>query len=41
VIETYDKSIAINANDGSDAKTAPQKLSPRVIADKSWDGGGG
>ena len=40
VIEKYDKSIAIDANDG-DAKPAPQGVSSKVIADKPWDDYGG
>jgi hypothetical protein len=43
VIESYDKSISINANDDntSDTKFAPQGLSSKVIAHKPWDDYGG
>ena len=42
VIETYDKSIAINANDGSDAKPAAGGgVSPRIIAHEPGDDYGG
>jgi hypothetical protein len=40
VIETYDKSIAIDVND-DDAKPAPQKLSPKVTPREPWDDYGG
>jgi len=43
VIESYDKSISINANDDntSDTKFARQGLSSKVIAHKPWDDYGG
>jgi len=41
VIETYDKSIAIDANDGTAPNPASGGVSPRIIADKRWDDYGG
>ena len=36
-VESYDKSISINADDGNDTNTTRQRVLPATVADKTWD----